>query len=233
VTSAFNSFTFALQAMAQYSNLYLIPGLGADKRMYAQQLKVFPNAIVLEHLRPVKNETITQYAVRMAKGIDTAKPFSLVGTSLGGIISMELSRMSAPEKIVLMASIKNRSEMPLFMRSMSTLNLHRLISGHRFKSFNNLLVKRLDSRGDSPAATIIRQMTNDTPAEFIDWAINAIVNWYPPDHYRSDILHIHGTNDQLFPIHKIKNPIIIPNGSHVMNMTMSYEVNKALLKALE
>ena len=201
--------------------------------MYAQQLKVLPNAIVLEHLTAIKGETIAQYANRMAKGIDTSLPFSLVGTSLGGIVSMELSRILKPEKIVLMASIKNRSEMPLFMRSMSTLKLHRLISGHRFKSFNNLLVKRLDSRGDSPAAAVIRQMTNDASAEFIEWAINAIVNWYPPNDYRNDIVHIHGTKDQLFPIQKIKNPTVIPNGSHVMNMTMSYEVNKALLKALE
>ena len=122
--------------------------------------------------------------------------------------------------------------MPGLIRAMSLLNLHRLISGTQFKNFNQLLVKRLDSRGDSPAATVISQMTNDASAGFIDWAVNAIVNWHPPETYRSDIVHIHGTKDQLFPIHKIKNAIPIQNGSHVMNMTMSYEVNKALLSAL-
>jgi hypothetical protein len=213
-------------------NIYLIPGLGADKRMYTQQLKVLPNATVLEHLEPIKGESLSQYALRISKGIDTSAPFSLIGTSLGGIVSMELSRILNPEKIVLIASIKNRSEMPMLIRSMGLLKLHKLISGSQFKSFNKMLVKRLDSRGDSPAATIIKQMTDDVPAEFIDWAINAIVNWYPPVDYRSDIVHIHGTKDQLFPIHKIKNPIVIQNGSHVMNMTMSYEVNKALLNAL-
>ena len=214
-------------------NIYLIPGLGADKRMYAQQLKVLPNAIVLEHLDPKIAETLPQYAARISEGIDTSAPFALVGTSLGGIISIELSRILKPEKIVLIASIKNRDEMPTFIRSMSILKLHRLISGSQFKRLNKLMVRRLDSRGDSPAAAIIKQMTDDVSADFIDWAINAIVNWYPPKDYRSDIVHIHGTNDQLFPIHKITNPIAIKNGSHVMNMTMSYEVNKALLKALQ
>ena len=213
-------------------NIYLIPGLGADKRMYAPQLKVLPGAIVLEHLTPIKRENMTQYAGRIAKGIDTSLPFAIVGTSLGGIVSMELSRILKPERIVLLATVKSRSEMPLLIRSMSLLNLHRLIPGNQFKNFNQLLVKRLDSRGDSPAAAVIKQMTNDASPEFIDWAINAIVNWYPPETYRSDIVHIHGTKDQLFPIHKIKNAIPIQNGSHVMNMTMSYEVNKALLSAL-
>jgi len=213
-------------------NIYLIPGLGADKRMYAPQLKVLPHAIVLEHLAPVTNENMTQYAMRMAQSIDTSLPFSLVGTSLGGIVAMELSRILKPERVVLLATVKNRSEMPGLIRAMSLLNLHRLISGSQFKNFNQLLVKRLDSRGDSPAAAVISQMTNDASAEFIDWAVNAIVNWYPPETYPSDIVHIHGTKDQLFPIHKIKNAIPIQNGSHVMNMTMSYEVNKALLSAL-
>ena len=200
--------------------------------MYAPQLKVLPHAIVLEHLAPVTNENMTQYAMRMAQSIDTSLPFSLVGTSLGGIVAMELSRILKPERVVLLATVKNRSEMPGLIRAMSLLNLHRLISGTQFKNFNQLLVKRLDSRGDSPAATVISQMTNDASAGFIDWAVNAIVNWHPPETYRSDIVHIHGTKDQLFPIHKIKNAIPIQNGSHVMNMTMSYEVNKALLSAL-
>ena len=214
------------------TDIYLIPGLGADRRMYVQQLKVLPHAKVLEHLAPVKGQSLTEYAARVARGIDTTRPFALVGTSLGGIVSMELSRILKPEKIVIIASVKNREEMPLFIRAMRLLNLHKLIPGTGFKSFNNLMVKRLDSRGDSPAAQVIRQMTEDCLPEFIEWAINAIVNWHPPVEYRSDIVHIHGTNDQLFPIQKIKNAIAIQNGSHVMNMTMSYELNKALLAAL-
>ncbi len=213
-------------------DIYLIPGLGADKRMYAHQLKVLPHAKVLEHLKPITGQSLTEYALRVAQEIDASKPFALVGTSLGGIISMELSRILKPEKIILIASVKNRVEMPLFIRSMRILNLHRLIPGTGFKRFNTLMVKRLDSRGDSPAAKVIKQMTEDCPPEFIDWAINAIINWHPPVGHRSDIVHIHGTNDLLFPIQKIKNPIAIKNGSHIMNMTMSYEVNKALLEAL-
>jgi hypothetical protein len=214
-------------------DIYMIPGLGADKRMYAQQLKVLPHARVLEHLKPIVGQSLTEYALRVAKEIDSSKPFALVGTSLGGIISMELSRLLNPEKIVLIASIKNRDEMPLFMRSMRLLKLHRLIPGDGFKRFNNLMVKRLDSRGDSPAAEVIKQMTIDCDPEFIEWAINAIIQWRPPVQYRSDIVHIHGTNDLLFPIQKIKNPVAIRNGSHVMNMTMSGKVNNALLEALK
>ncbi|MDB5281447.1 MAG: hypothetical protein JWO06_522 [Bacteroidota bacterium] len=213
--------------------VYLLPGLGADKRMYQQQLKIIPGAIVLEHITPVKGESISTYAGRLAALIDTSTPFILVGTSLGGIVSVELSRIIKPEKVILISSVKQRNELPLFIRSMRYLKLHRLISGNTFKRFNKLMVRRLDSRGDSPAARVIEAMTNDVAPEFIEWAVNAVINWIPSENYRPDIVHIHGTNDQLFPISYIKNPIAIKNGSHVMNMTMSYEVNKVLQQVLD
>ena len=212
--------------------VYLIPGLGADKRMYEKQMKIMPEATVLEHLAPIKGEKLNEYALRFAALIDTSTPFILIGTSLGGIIAMELSRLIKPDKIILIASVKDRSELPLFMRSMRYLNLHKLISGNVFKRFNNLLAKRLDSRGDSSAAKLIKAMTNDADPHFIDWAVNAIVQWQPSQQYRSDIIHIHGTNDQLFPFSKIKNAILIKNGSHVMNITMSEQVNRVLLEVL-
>ena len=94
------------------------------------------------------------------------------------------------------------------------------------------MVKRLDSRRDSEVADIIRAMTEDVPGEFIEWAMDAVVNWNPPEEYRSDIIHLHGTNDLLFPISKIKNAIAIEKGSHVMNMSSSAEVNRLLLKEI-
>ncbi|MCW5908948.1 MAG: alpha/beta hydrolase [Chitinophagales bacterium] len=209
-------------------NIYLIPGLGADKRMYAPQLQIFPEAQVLEHLPPRKSESLRDYAARLAPSIDNSQPFVLVGTSLGGMISVELSRIVNPTKIVLIASVKSRSEMPYFIRSMKYLRLHKPIKGDFYKKFNSLLVKRLDSRRDSAVAELIRQMTVDASSEFIEWAIDAVIHWQPPTEITTDIVHIHGTKDALFPISKVKNVIPVVNGSHVMNLTMSSEVNKIL-----
>ena len=122
--------------------------------------------------------------------------------------------------------------MPLLFRSMKYLKLHRVLSGNTIKKFNKLMIKRLDSRNDSEAAQIIRQMTEDVPGEFIEWAMDAVVKWNPPVEYRSDIIHLHGTNDRLFPFSKIKNAVAVENGSHIMNMTLGSEINRLLLQAV-
>lgn len=212
--------------------IYLIPGLGADYRMYRHQLQVFPNAEVLEHFVPPAGATLGTYAGLMAGKIDTTGPFALIGTSLGGMVSMELSRILNPERIVLISSVKNRTELPLFIRAMKYLKLHRSISGDGYKRFNKLAAKRLDGRNDTEAAALIMAMMNDIPAGFIEWAVDAVVKWTPPATHRDDIIHIHGTNDQLFPHTRISNAWLVDGGTHIMNMTKPAEVNNLLLKAI-
>ncbi len=212
--------------------IYFIPGLGADRRMYYHQLKLFPQAIVLEHLSAVKGESLPDYAKRVAALIDSSSPFILIGTSLGGMISMEISRILKPEKLILISSVKNRNELPGFIRSMKYLNLHRLFSGKTYQRLNKIAARRLDSRSDSEAAQLIKAMMLDMQPEFIEWAINAVINWNPPIEYRTDVVHIHGSNDLLFPIRKIKNPLVVNQGTHIMNITMSKEVNQHILAAI-
>jgi pimeloyl-ACP methyl ester carboxylesterase len=213
-------------------DVYLIPGLGADKRMYIPQLRVLPQAKVLEHFVPAPGSTLADYARQMAEGIDTTRPFALVGTSLGGMISVEMTRILNPQKVVLIATIKNRNEMPVFMRAMKYLKLHRTISGDGFKRFNKLAAKRLDGRNDTEAAALIMEMMNDIPAGFIEWAVDAVVKWSPPASHRADMVHIHGTSDQLFPHSRISNALLVEGGTHIMNITKAAEVNKLILNAI-
>lgn len=210
----------------------MIPGLGADRRMYAPQMRVFPEAKVLEHLQAQKGESITDYAKRFIPRIDTDSPFVLVGSSLGGIISMELSRLIEPQKIILLASVKNRNEMPHFIRSMKYLKLHKPIKGDLYKQAHRLLVKRLSNRGEAEMTGVITEMLMDTPSEFFEWAIDAVIHWQPPLEYNNNIIHIHGTNDTLFPYSRISNAIPVKNGSHILNLTMSEEVNRILKEVI-
>ena len=57
-------------------NLYFISGLGVDERAF-QKLKLSPNFTVhyLRWIKPLKNETITSYAKRLAIEIDQSRPF--------------------------------------------------------------------------------------------------------------------------------------------------------------
>jgi pimeloyl-ACP methyl ester carboxylesterase len=212
--------------------IYLIPGLGADGRMYTPQLKVLKNAVVLEHQKPLKGETLAEYAHRLSAKIDTSEPFILVGTSLGGMISVEMAKVINADRVILISSVKHRDEMPRWIRAMKYLRFHKLLSGANFIRFSNANVKRLITKRDTTVAKLLVEMHNSADPEFVGWAINAVVNWNGAKDYRHDIIHIHGTRDQLFPHHNIEKFIAVKGGSHVMGLTQAQDVNKALLDAI-
>ena len=48
--------------------------------------------VFLEWIDPVKNETLKNYALRLAEGINTNEPFAIIGLSMGGMITSEIAR---------------------------------------------------------------------------------------------------------------------------------------------
>jgi pimeloyl-ACP methyl ester carboxylesterase len=164
--------------------------------------------------------------------IDTSEPFVLIGTSLGGLVVIELSQIVSPHKIILIASVKSRDELPLFIRAMKFLHLHRLIPGSFYKKMNGLMIKRLGDRGDAEAARVIREMMETANPAFIEWAIDAAIHWQSPQNIPNNIIHIHGSADRLFPIRNIKGALVVEKGSHIMNITKSTGVNGLILRAL-
>ncbi len=66
-------------------NIYLLSGLGADKRVFSNLS--FSNKYVVNHIEwimPDHNEGLNAYARRLSKHFDTSKPFILIGFHLEG-----------------------------------------------------------------------------------------------------------------------------------------------------
>jgi len=62
--------------------IYAIPGLGADKRVF-EYLHLDYELVALEWIQPQKRENLKNYALRLAKSIDTSEPYGILGVSFG------------------------------------------------------------------------------------------------------------------------------------------------------
>lgn len=49
------------------------------------------NLFQIEWIEPLPNETIEQYAKRLAQCIDTSQPYVIIGVSFGGLIATEIN----------------------------------------------------------------------------------------------------------------------------------------------
>lgn len=213
---------------------YFIGGIASDERIFKYQLVVIENAVYLPFPKHDKHDTMETYAKKFIPLIDTSKPFNIVGISMGGIMTMELIKLISPQKVVLISSIKSRKEMPFILKQMKFTNMHKLLPGRGFIAaiqFGSLFKQEVLKQPAMRKLAISMAKNNST--KFLYWCVNAIVKWNGTEDYRKDIIHIHGTKDEMFPYRNIKNAIPVEGGSHAMLLIQHQAVNKILLEKLQ
>ena len=212
-------------------NIYLISGLGADKSAF-QKLRFPENFKVyhIEWIKPEKDNDINSYAIKIADQIDNTKPFILIGLSFGGIIVNELIKIINPHKSIIISSIKNRSEIPTYLRFISRVKFHCLFPT-KFYNRPNFILYWLFGTKKEDERRLLCQILENSDVHFMRWAFNAILHWRQ-NSIDTKIIHIHGTHDRMLPIRFVKPNYRIFGGGHFMVYSKAEEINQILAKEL-
>lgn len=212
---------------------YFISGIATDKRVYDYPLQQIPGSVYLPFPQHDPADTMESYVLKFLPLIDTSSPFNIVGNSMGGIMTMELLRHIQPQKVVLVSSVKCRSEMPWRLRQLQHSRLHRLLPGRAFIAgvkYGSHFHREIKNAG--LRELVVQMAGNNTPG-FLYWCVHAIANWQGGAGYRKDIIHLHGTRDRMFPIRNIANAIAVPGGGHNMQLTRKEEITALLRQYLQ
>lgn len=172
-----------------------------------------------------KTESLEDYSKRLIKQITHPSPI-LIGISFGGIIAIEIAKQIAVEKVIVIASIKNKHELPWYYKFVGILGLQKLFSGGTIKNIAIKGGKYIRVTGMENGNTIKTMLTN-TDDIFYKWIIDKIITWKQRE-VADNIYHIHGEYDKVFPYKNIKNPITIKKGSHFMLVTKSKAISKKI-----
>jgi pimeloyl-ACP methyl ester carboxylesterase len=210
--------------------VYFVSGLAADGRVFKNiQLPVHCEAVMLEWIEPLKNESLKSYALRLAEGIDTSQPFAVIGLSMGGMITTEIANRYNPAFTILISSVPASKQLPFYFKAAGKMRLHKLIPVGLVKSAAKY--KRLFTTESDEDKEILRAIIRDSDDAFIYWAMDAILKW-KSEKILSSYVHIHGTKDEVLPIRFTKPTHIISKGSHLMVMNRAGEINKILRELL-
>lgn len=207
-------------------NVYFISGLAADSRIFKHiQLPAGHQAVYLEWIPPQKNESLEAYSIRLGEQIVPNEPFMIVGVSMGGMVANEIARVYRATSVVIISSIPSADQLPDFLRFAGRLHIHKFLPPSVFKSAS--VMKRFFS-GETPEdKKILIQVIRDSDPEIIRWSINAILNW-KNNTAPNNVVHIHGTKDELFPIGRLNPTHIIEGGRHMMILGKSQEINQII-----
>ena len=208
----------------------MMPGMAANSKIFDFiSLPENFNIHYLDWEMPDINESIQEYSSRISKKIK-GKNIVLIGVSFGGIVVQEISKFIKTHKIIIISSIKTKNELPLMMQ------LGRKTKAYKF--FNVKWINDFESLALFVFGPIIknrielyRKYLSVRDKNYLNWSIDQLVNWNqknPP----KKIIHIHGSNDLVFPSIYIKKAIFLKGGTHAIILRKASWFNKNLPKLI-
>ncbi len=217
------------------NRVYCISGLGADERVFRHIRLPGVELKFIQWQMPEKEETIEQYARRLMEQFDQ-EPSVIMGLSFGGMMAIELSKLMPVKQVVLISSVKNRSELPFWMKTGAIIHAEKFLPKKQFSSIPALRKLRpvqnyflgVTTEEEKKIANEYRETVDPV---YLKWSLNKVFNWnnntIPPS-----LVHIHGSKDHIFPVSYVKPTHVIQGGGHFMIMNRAPEINSILQSVL-
>ena len=211
--------------------VYLIPGQGADYRLF-NQLKLGDkyDTVHIQFTTPPRKCSLSDYAQILLEQVDSSENFILIGVSIGGMIAVEMSEIIKPLQTIVISSAKCRQELPHRYRFMRFFPLNKL-TPKSFYKIGAQIAQPIVEPDRKIGKEVFKAMLKDKKPLFFKRTANMIINWKRKT-YSDGIIHIHGNNDHTIPLRKVKADYIIKKGSHMMVYTKGEEINELLSKLL-
>jgi pimeloyl-ACP methyl ester carboxylesterase len=212
--------------------LYLIAGLGADRRLFDKLQLPGYELIHIDWIEPEPKDTISTYAKKLIDHYQIPDGAHVIGVSLGGIITVEMSSIILLGKAIIISSIKEAAEIPPYFKLFRRVPVYKILP-HRFYVSMGNVIKPLfgDTRGKT-GFLFVDMIRNSSPV-FMRWAMHAVLRWQPKP-LTQNIYHIIGNNDLVFPHKYISTPThVINGGSHDMVYTRAREISGIILEILD
>lgn len=211
--------------------VYFMPGMAASSKIF--EFIQLPterfSSYFLEWIKPEKNESIENYARRMCDRIKHPNPI-LIGVSFGGILMQEMSKHIPVRQIVIISSVKHHDEFP------KKFKFAQITKAHKFFPTGwvaNLEVLQMLAFGEKwqKKLNLYEKYLAVRDKNYLSWSIEKIVNWKQTQ-VPKNLIHIHGTEDNVFPPAYITDAQWVKGGGHAMIVSHAKWFNRNLPEML-
>jgi pimeloyl-ACP methyl ester carboxylesterase len=204
--------------------------MAADDRLFRFQRAALPSVVTPAWIEPCSSESLSAYALRLARCINPVAPCFVGGASFGGMVALEMAVHLRAEACFLIASVRSDRELPWRFRTIRPLaRLGPEGLGRASACVAHWLAPSL------PEATVgrLRQLSRPQAA-FLRWASWAALNWRPNPEIRDvRVYQIHGAADRTIPVRCTRPDVVVPGAGHLLTLTHSESVNEFIRSRVE
>ena len=215
--------------MGQDLPLILLPGMGADRRLFREQIAAIDGVVVPEWIDPKPGEKLAEYAERMARSVDPGRPCLVGGSSFGGMVALEMARHLEAKACFLIGSVRSPDELPWRTRVFKPFAW--LVPAWSLALVDGLarVALAVGGRWMRPSTQSALAQFTDANRRFVRWASLAVLGWRrPAEPLRIPVFQIHGDRDSVLPHHLTRPDVLVPHAGHLLSMTFPDEVNEFL-----
>ncbi|MGO4772270.1 alpha/beta hydrolase [Flavobacterium sp. W22_SRS_FK3] len=207
--------------------VYFMPGLAASPAIFERiQLdeSIF-EVCLLEWKIPQVKESLSDYALRITKDINHKNPV-LIGVSFGGILVQEMAKHIEVRKVIIISSVRSNMEFPRRMKIGKNTKAYKLIPMKLILNIENL-AKFSFGEKINKRIKLYEKFLAVRDLNYLQWAVESVICW---DRSEIDekVVHIHGDQDDVFPIKYINKCIVVKGGTHIMILNKYKWLNENL-----
>ena len=196
-------------------HVYLMPGLAASSKIF-EFIELPSDTFEIHYLDwfvPDRGMSLADYAKKMVRQIEHEHAV-LVGVSFGGMLVQEMAKHTSTRKVIIISSIKKKSEMPRRLLFAKYTKAHRLLPTSLVNNVE-LLAKYAFGEAVTKRLSLYEQYLAIRDKYYLDWSIDQLVHWNQKT-YDPELVHIHGDKDAVFPVGPINDYIPVKGGTHTM-----------------
>lgn len=194
--------------MSERKTIVLFPGMGADHRLF-HKLRDAHQIVPLDLIRHEPHWRLADYARRYIE-LGLCRPgMTIGGTSMGGMLALEIAKQMPVERVLLIASCRSIAGINPALRGLSPLA--------RVFPFGGA-AKIPDTRILSRDHRLLLDMARRTRPDFFRWSCREIMRW---DGYAGpvEIRSLHGTRDFIMPIRLQSPDETVIGGGHFLTLS--------------
>ncbi len=204
---------------------YLIPGLGANGRIF-ERLRLIGTVRILEWLEPAApDEPLATYAVRLAAPIPPDEACWLVGVSFGGVVALEIASLRPQARVILISSIADPTERAGWVSLGRWLHADAWLPIALLRKLPRAAGWFFGVSGDQ-ATALLREMLNHLTPTYTPWALRCLFRWRGCE--VQPVAHLLGDRDRVFPAGQRSATHLIPGGTHFMVVTHASIISSIL-----
>lgn len=212
--------------------VYFMPGLAAGPTIF-ENIKLPEDQFemhFLEWILPNEHEKIEEYALRMIQNIKHEYPV-LIGVSFGGVLVQEMAKIIQTNKVIIISSVKTNKEFPSRFKIARNTKAYKLIPTQLLADIENLVKYAFGDNIVTKRIKLYEKYLSVRDKHYLDWAIETILCWNQKE-INEAVIHIHGDEDEVFPIKHIRKCIVVKGGTHIMILNKFKWLNENLPKLI-